>query len=28
LRPAGPTVLEWKAEDFYPDEDVLVLFIR
>lgn len=27
-RPAGPTVLEWKAEDFYPDDDVLVLFIR
>ncbi len=28
MRPAGPTVLEWKAEDFSPDDDVLVLFIR
>lgn len=28
LRPAGPTVLEWTAEDFYADDDVAVLFIR
>ena len=24
----GPTVLEWIAKDFYPDDDVAVLFVR
>jgi hypothetical protein len=28
LKPIGPTVLEWTARDFYPDDDVAVVFIR
>ncbi len=28
LRPVGPTVLEWTAKDFYPDDDIAVLFMR
>ncbi|MFM9940274.1 MAG: DUF4424 family protein [Hyphomicrobiaceae bacterium] len=27
-KPVGPTVLEWTAKDFYPDDDIAVLFIR
>ena len=28
FKAVGPTVLEWTAKDFYPDDDVAVLFVR
>ncbi len=28
LTPVGPTVLEWTAKDFYPDDDIAILFVK